>query len=120
MVALNEHGGVVRPAILWNDTRSARAAEDLIVELGQDTWLEATGISPVASITVTKLRWLAENEPGNAARTRLSLFHTIGLLGRFREIVILVGLSRIVQMRQERAIWICEAPNIATICWLIP
>ncbi|WP_353955922.1 hypothetical protein [uncultured Varibaculum sp.] len=41
MVALNEHGGVVRPAILWNDTRSARAAEDLIVELDQDTWLEA-------------------------------------------------------------------------------
>lgn len=70
LVALNEHGGVVRPAILWNDTRSARAAEDLIVELGQDTWLEATGISPVASITVTKLRWLAENEPGNAARTK--------------------------------------------------
>ncbi|MFC4591473.1 xylulokinase [Sphaerisporangium corydalis] len=70
MVCLDEHGEVVRDALLWNDTRSARAADDLVTELGGPAaWAEATGSVPVASFTVTKLRWLAEHEPENAART---------------------------------------------------
>ncbi|WFE37390.1 xylulokinase [Micromonospora sp. WMMD998] len=69
MVVLDENGAVVRPALLWNDTRSAGAAVDLITELGGgDRWAEAVGIVPVASFTLTKLRWLARNEPENAAR----------------------------------------------------
>ncbi|MDQ4502902.1 xylulokinase [Sinomonas sp. ASV322] len=76
MVCLDEDGAVVRPALLWNDTRSAGAAVALIKEAGDGDaaagarwWAEATGTVPVASITATKLRWLAENEPENAART---------------------------------------------------
>ncbi|MCE3550950.1 xylulose kinase [Pseudonocardia sp. RS11V-5] len=69
MVCLDETGEVVRPALLWNDTRSAPAAAALVEELGAQAWADATGTVPVASITVTKLRWLAENEPANAART---------------------------------------------------
>jgi xylulokinase len=69
MVVLDENGEVVRPALLWNDTRSAGAAADLIAELGGgDKWADAVGIVPVASFTLTKLRWLARNEPANAAR----------------------------------------------------
>jgi xylulokinase len=69
MVALDEAGDVVRPALLWNDTRSAGAAADLVTELGgAEKWAEATGSVPVASFTVTKLRWLAEHEPEHAAR----------------------------------------------------
>ncbi len=69
MVVLDENGDVVRPALLWNDTRSAGAAADLIDELGGGAaWAEAVGIVPVASFTLTKLRWLARNEPANAAR----------------------------------------------------
>jgi xylulokinase len=68
MVCLDEQGAVVRPALLWNDTRSAKAAADLTDELGADTWAEAVGLVPVASFTITKLRWLAEHEPDNAAR----------------------------------------------------
>src|SRR3954447_3388687 len=74
MVCLDESGKVVRPALLWNDTRSAGAAADLIAELGGDAagrqaWVDAVGLVPVASFTVTKLRWLADNEPDNANRT---------------------------------------------------
>jgi xylulokinase len=69
MVCLDETGEVVRPALLWNDTRSAPAAAALVEELGAQAWADATGTVPVASITVTKLRWLAEHEPANAART---------------------------------------------------
>jgi xylulokinase len=74
MVSLDDSGRVVRPALLWNDTRSAGAATDLIDELGggeagRRAWAEAVGAVPVASFTVTKLRWLAEHEPAAAART---------------------------------------------------
>jgi xylulokinase len=70
MVCLDEAGEVVRPALLWNDTRSARAADDLIEELGgKQAWADAVGSVPVASFTVTKLRWLAEHEPDAAKRT---------------------------------------------------
>ncbi|MCH8629256.1 FGGY family carbohydrate kinase [Arsenicicoccus piscis] len=77
MVTLDEQGQVVREALLWNDSRSAKAAEDLIAELGgPDAWAEAIGNVPVAALTVTKLRWLAENEPDLAARvTRVVLPH---------------------------------------------
>ena len=76
MVCLDDDGEVVRPALLWNDTRSAGAATDLIRELGRgdeaagrQAWADAVGLVPVASFTVTKLRWLAQAEPEQARRT---------------------------------------------------
>ena len=68
MVVLDEHGEVIRPALLWNDLRSAGAAAALVAGRGPRWWAERTGSVPNASFTVTKLRWLAEHEPGNAAR----------------------------------------------------
>ncbi|HEX7806668.1 MAG TPA: FGGY family carbohydrate kinase, partial [Cellulomonas sp.] len=75
MVALDADGAVVRDALLWNDTRSAQSALDLIDELGATgdgdgaaAWAAAIGSVPVASLTVTKLRWLRDHEPANAAR----------------------------------------------------
>jgi xylulokinase len=69
MVCLDEAGEVVRPALLWNDTRSAQDAADLVAELGAQQWADAVGSVPVASFTVTKLRWLAQHEKENAAAT---------------------------------------------------
>lgn len=73
MVCLDEGGQVVRPALLWNDTRSADAAADLVEEAGGGAagrrfWADATGSVPVASFTITKLRWLARHEPEQADR----------------------------------------------------
>jgi xylulokinase len=69
MVCLDASGTVVRPALLWNDTRSAAAASELVDELGGGAaWADAVGVVPVASITVSKLRWFAEHEPDLAAR----------------------------------------------------
>jgi xylulokinase len=77
MVTLDEAGEVVRPALLWNDTRSAEAAEALVAEFGgPGVWAKAVGSVPVASFTVTKLRWMAEHEPELADRvTRVLLPH---------------------------------------------
>ena len=75
MVSLDSQGEVIRPALLWNDTRSAGAAEELTCERGDGDrergarwWAQATGLVPVASFTVTKLRWLKDNEPENARK----------------------------------------------------
>jgi xylulokinase len=75
MICLDSSGEVVRPALLWNDTRSAPAALELIRNAGGGDpvrgaryWAEATGTVPVASLTITKLHWLAVSEPDNAAR----------------------------------------------------
>ncbi|MDR0488234.1 MAG: xylulose kinase [Propionibacteriaceae bacterium] len=68
MVCLDKDGEVVRPALLWNDNRSARAADDLISEQGRQFWAESCGSILVASFTVTKLRWLRDHEPENASR----------------------------------------------------
>lgn len=68
LVALDAQGRVIRDALLWNDTRSAQAAEDLIGEFGAAALADRTGLVPVASFTITKLRWLRDHEPENAAR----------------------------------------------------
>ncbi|WP_193597097.1 xylulokinase [Microbacterium sp. YJN-G] len=68
MVVLDAEGNVIRPALLWNDTRSADAASDLVSELGAGAFSIRTGVVPVASFTATKLRWLADHEPDAAAR----------------------------------------------------
>ena len=75
MVCLDSTGEVVRAALLWNDTRSAEDARELILdagggdhERGARYWASTTGTVPVASLTATKLRWLARTEPHNARR----------------------------------------------------
>lgn len=75
LIMLDEDGQSLRDALLWHDTRSAQAAEDLVLELGEGDrdrgarrWAEAVGTVPVAALTVAKLRWVAEHEPAVAAR----------------------------------------------------
>ena len=68
MVALDADGVPVRDALLWNDTRSANAASDLIDEVGAAEFARRTGSVPVASFTVTKVRWLRDAEPAALER----------------------------------------------------
>ena len=68
-MALDGDGAPVRDALLWNDTRSAGAAGDLIDEMGgAQACADTIGSVLVASFTVTKLRWLRDHEPERAAR----------------------------------------------------
>src|ERR1700761_3014632 len=77
MVTLDDTGTVIRPAMLWNDVRSAPQAAQLVSEFGgAGEWAARTGSVPTMSFTVTKLRWLAEREPDHAARvSRVLLPH---------------------------------------------
>ncbi len=85
MIVLDGDGEVIRPALLWNDLRSAGAAAELIAEAGgPQWWARHTGSVPAASFTITKLRWLAEHEPGNAARAAAVLLPHDWLTWRLR------------------------------------
>ena len=66
MVALNHGGAVIRDALLWNDTRSDKAAQQLNSEIPDIH--ERTGSQLVASFTASKVRWLVDNEKSNAER----------------------------------------------------
>ena len=82
LVALDSGGRVIRDALLWNDTRSARAADDLVGELGAQAWADATGVVPVAATTVSKLRWVATHEPESLSRARTCVLPHDWLTGR--------------------------------------
>jgi xylulokinase len=70
MVALDGAGGPVRDALLWNDTRSATSAADLVSEWGgSQSCADLVGSVLVASFTASKLRWTRDHEPETAART---------------------------------------------------
>ena len=69
MVALDKAGEVIRPALLWNDTRSAAEASELNTEMGGAAEIAgAVGSALVAAFTVSKVRWLAKHENANAQR----------------------------------------------------
>jgi xylulokinase len=71
LVALDGRGEPVRPALLWNDVRSAPQARRLTEELGgAKFWADRTGSVPAASFTVTKWAWLAEHEPEAVRATK--------------------------------------------------
>jgi xylulokinase len=66
MVLLDSEGEVIRPALLWNDTRSA--AQAAAINSAFPDIHQRTGSQLVASFTASKVRWVLENEPENAAR----------------------------------------------------
>jgi len=74
LVLLDETGHPVRDALLWNDNRSADDSAELVEELGgAKEWAERVGSVPLASFTVTKLRWVARHEPEVAARAATAM-----------------------------------------------
>ena len=91
MVALGDDGEPVFDALLWNDVRSADQARRLRAHWGPEVWAREVGVVPVASFTVTKLAWLAEQRPDIAERVdRVMLPHdwlTWRLTGRPEEAV---------------------------------
>ena len=66
MVLLDSAGEVIRPALLWNDTRSSGTAEKLNKEFPNIA--DLTGSQLVASFTASKVLWVTENEPENAKK----------------------------------------------------
>ena len=68
LVALDEHDNVIRPAILWNDGRTAKEVDYLNETVGREKLSQYTANIAFAGFTAPKILWMRENEPDNFAR----------------------------------------------------
>ncbi len=68
LVILDEDDNVIRPAILWNDGRTAGETEYLNTVIGKDKLSEYTANIAFAGFTAPKILWVKKNEPKNFAR----------------------------------------------------
>jgi xylulokinase len=74
LVALDEAGRVIRPAILWNDQRTAAECAEIEERLGLERLVALTGNRALTGFTAPKLLWLRRHEPAAYARiTRVLL-----------------------------------------------
>ena len=70
LVVLDENDCVIRPAILWNDGRTAEETDWLNTAIGKEKLSERTANIAFAGFTAPKLLWLRKHEPENFARIR--------------------------------------------------
>ena len=70
LVLLDERDQVIRPAILWNDGRTAEETEWLNSEIGEERLADLTGNIAFAGFTAPKLLWVRKHEPENFRRIR--------------------------------------------------
>ena len=68
LVALDKEDKVIRPAILWNDGRTAKQTDYLNQVLGKEKLSEYTSNIAFAGFTAPKILWMMENEPENFAK----------------------------------------------------
>ena len=68
LVALDENDAVIRPAILWNDGRTAEETEWLNTAVGRERLSALTANVAFAGFTAPKLLWMRSHEPENFGR----------------------------------------------------
>ena len=68
LVILDKDGNVLRPAILWNDGRTAKETEYLNTVIGKDRLTDMTANIAFAGFTAPKILWVKNNEPDNFAK----------------------------------------------------
>jgi xylulokinase len=70
LVMLDEHGEVLRPAILWNDQRTGPQCDMIRERLGRQRLIQTTGNDALTGFTAPKILWVQQNEPEVYAKTR--------------------------------------------------
>ena len=68
LVALDDAGSVLRPAILWNDQRTAAECAEIEARIGLERLIALTGNRALPGFTAPKLLWLRRHEPDVYAR----------------------------------------------------
>ena len=70
LTLLDQGGAVLRPAILWNDQRTAAQCIEIRERVGSKRLIELTGNDALTGFTAPKILWVRENEPEIYARVR--------------------------------------------------
>ena len=68
LVALDKDDAVIRPAILWNDGRTAEETDWLNTVVGKEKLSRLTANIAFAGFTAPKLLWMKRHEPENFGR----------------------------------------------------
>ncbi len=68
LVCLDDHDRVLRPAILWNDQRTAAECAEIEERVGLERLISFTGNRALPGFTAPKLLWLRRHEPDAYAR----------------------------------------------------
>ena len=63
LVLLDAADAVLRPAILWNDQRTAAACDAIRAAVGPERLIAITGNDALTGFTAPKLVWVRDNEP---------------------------------------------------------
>ncbi len=70
LVLLDEAGGVLRPAILWNDQRTQSQCDEIHQRIGKEKFIQITGNVALTGFTAPKILWVKENEPDVFAKAK--------------------------------------------------
>ena len=70
LVLLDKYGEVLRPAILWNDQRTADQCDEIRARLGKDRLIRITGNDALTGFTAPKILWVQQQEPEIWRQTR--------------------------------------------------
>lgn len=70
LVLLDDAGEVLRPAILWNDQRTAAECDEIRARIGRERLIQITGNDALTGFTAPKILWVQRNEPDVYARAR--------------------------------------------------
>lgn len=68
LTLLDGHDEVLRPAILWNDQRTARQCDEMRATVGRDRLISICGNDALTGFTAPKLLWVRESEPAVYSR----------------------------------------------------
>jgi xylulokinase len=70
LVLLDRYGEVLRPAILWNDQRTAAECDHIRQRLGKERFIQITGNDALTGFTAPKILWVRNNEPDVYAQVK--------------------------------------------------
>ncbi len=108
LVMVNEKQQVLRPAIIWCDSRAVSIGERAARNLGQEFCLENYLNSP-GNFTASKLKWVKDNEPEIYERT-----HKVMLPGDYIVMKLTGKISTTISGLSEGVLWNFKEKRIAT------
>ena len=107
LVLVDEQKEVLRPAIIWCDSRAVNIGNEAFSKIGEEKCLEEMLNSP-GNFTASKLRWVKENEPEVFAKT-----HKMMLPGDFIAMKFTGEISTTISGLSEGIFWNFQKNEIA-------
>lgn len=108
LVALDRKGNVVRPSIIWADSRAVEIGNKAFEELGADYCLNNCLNSP-GNFTASKLKWVKDNEP-----EKYALIHKIMLPGDYIAYRLTGQMQTTISGLTEGIMWNFKQNKLAT------